>query len=348
MAKDLKKKIIKYLKIGIPLSIGIWISWFFWNKYTPEQQKIFIDVFKESNYFILFLSFLVGFISHLSRAIRWKYMLRAVDHEPSLRNTFNAVMIGYVANLVVPRMGEASRAGVMKGAEGIPFEKAFGTIVAERVIDVLCLGLITSAAFLINTDQLLELKSLIEQMAAGNSSETNGTPIWTYIVAGVLGAGIVGLGVVYFINEAIRNKINELIKGFKDGLLTIFTLKDRWAYLTYTLLIWGCYVGMFWITFFAWEGTANFSFAAMLSAFIAGTVGFIIMQGGIGTYQVLVASVLTFYSQPAMLIEENLFLPEYFGFATLVWITQTLLIVILGLTAMMLVKKNPVLKEAKS
>ena len=319
--------------------MAVYFCWYFWNSFSEEERVAFIDVFKESNYFILFISIVIGLISHISRAIRWKYMLKPLGYEPPLLNAYNAIMIGYIANLIVPRMGEASRAGVLKGTDDVPFEKGFGTIVAERVIDVVCLVIVAGIAMLINLDNMDDLISLANDISAPKPGTEAGFPWIKTIVFGVIGIALLGFAFLYIKKPAFKAKFVGFVKGFIAGLKTIFTMKNKWAYLFHTCLIWVCYVAMFWITFYAWEGTSDLSPDVILSAFIAGTIGFIVMQGGIGTYQFLVASVLTFYVAPEALVNGTV-LPEFFGFATLVWATQTLLVVFLGLLSLGMVQKR--------
>lgn len=344
----MKKKIFNSLKILLPVLIGVYICWYFWTSFDEKAKVAFIDVFKEANYFILFISLLIGLLSHFSRAYRWKYMLRPLGFEPSLKNSYNAIMIGYIANMVVPRMGEASRAAVLKGTDDVPFDKGFGTIVAERVIDVLCLGIVTGIAVLINFDNMDDLLRLAEGIDTTSETATPSTPWIKYSIFGLIGAGFLGFLYLYSKKPNFKKKFLGFIKGFIDGIKTIFTMKDRWGYLLHTLIIWVCYVTMFWITFYAWKGTEDMPIDGILSAFIAGTIGFIIVQGGIGTYPLMVGVVLTFFLAPEWLIDDPTTLelndgktmPAHIGFGALVWATQTLLIVFLGLLSLGMVQVN--------
>lgn len=344
----MKKKIFNILKILLPVLIGFYICWYFWNSFDEKAKVSFFDVFKEANYFILFVSLLIGLISHLSRAYRWKYMLRPLGFEPSLKNSYNAIMIGYIANMVVPRMGEASRAAVLKGTDGVPFDKGFGTIVAERVIDVLCLGIVAGIAILINFDNMEDLLLLAERTNEANVSAEPNTPWLKYTVFGLMGLGAIGFSFLFFTKPKFKEKFLGFVKGFTDGIKTIYTMRDRWGYLLHTVIIWVCYVTMFWVTFYAWEGTENMPVDGILSAFIAGTIGFIIVQGGIGTYPLMVGVVLTFFLAPEWLIDDPTTLelndgktmPAHIGFGALVWATQTLLIVFLGLLSLGMVQVN--------
>ena len=275
-------------------------------------------------------------------------MLRPLGFEPSLKNSYNAIMIGYIANMVVPRMGEASRAAVLKGTDDVPFDQGFGTIVAERVIDVLCLGIVAGIAILINFDNMEDLLLLAERTNEENINAEPSTPWLKYIVFGFMVFAAVVFAFLYFTKPKFKEKFLGFVKGFTDGIKTIFTMKDRWGYLLHTVIIWICYVTMFWITFYAWEGTEDMPIDGILSAFIAGTIGFIIVQGGIGTYPLMVGVVLTFFLAPEWLIDDPTTLelndgktmPAHIGFGALVWATQTLLIVFLGLLSLGMVQVN--------
>jgi len=334
----LKKKVFNILKIIIPILLGVYICWYFWSSFDESAKSAFLDVFKEANYFILFISLLIGFISHLSRAHRWKYMLRSLGYEPPLKNTYNAIMIGYIANMVVPRMGEASRAAVLKGTDNVPFDKGFGTIVAERVIDVLCLGIVIGIAVLINFDNMEDLLKLAEGIDSSSDTAAPSTPWIKYTIFGLMGLGAVGFAFLYFTKPKFKEKFWGFVRGFIDGIKTIFTMKDRWGYLLHTVIIWTCYVSMFWITFYAWEETSLMTADGILSAFIAGTIGFIIVQGGIGTYPIMVGAVLTFFLAQQGLEATPERVSSHIGFGALVWATQTLLIVFLGLLSLGMVQ----------
>lgn len=334
----MKKRVFNILKIVLPVLLGFYICWYFWTSFDEKAKVAFVDVFKEANYFILFISLLIGLVSHLSRAYRWKYMLRPLGFEPSLKNSYNAIMIGYIANMVVPRMGEASRAAVLKGTDNVPFDKGFGTIVAERVIDVLCLAIVAGIAVLINFDNMDDLLKLAEGINDPNSEVAQSTPWLKYSIFGAIGLGMVGFVFLYFTKPAFKQKFLGFVRGFIAGIKTIFTMKDRWGYLLHTVIIWTCYVSMFWITFYAWDETKLMTADGILSAFIAGTIGFIIVQGGIGTYPIMVGAVLTFFLAQQGLEATPERVSSHIGFGALVWATQTLLIVFLGLLSLGMVQ----------
>ncbi|MFT5602928.1 MAG: hypothetical protein ACI9N1_003190 [Flavobacteriales bacterium] len=334
----MKKTIINILKIIIPLFLGVYIFWYFWSSFDAQQKQDFFNVFKEADYFWVAIALVIGFISHWSRAVRWKYALKPMGYAPSTFNSYNAIMIGYIANILVPRMGEASRAGVLQTTEKVPFTKGFGSIVAERIIDVICLGIIAGSAFLFNVDKIYEFINLT-QTKKESTGET-GMSIWLIIAICVFVLGGLGFIYLYRTKPKFKEKFLGFFKGLMEGLFAIFKMKDRVPYLLHTVLIWTCYVGMFWVVFFATDFTKDLPISAVMIGFVAGTIGFIVTQGGIGTYPIMVGAVITFSSNPELLVESGLdgILGKHFGFGGLVWASQTVLIVILGLISLVSVQ----------
>jgi len=135
----LKNHISKWLSILIPIVLGIGIIVYQYNKFNEAQVNEIIGYFKNANYFYVLLAVFVGFIGNAIRAYRWKYMLDHLGYESSFQNNFMAVSIGYLLNLTVPKSGEISRAIIVKKYNKIPFDKGFGTIVAERIVDMVFL-----------------------------------------------------------------------------------------------------------------------------------------------------------------------------------------------------------------
>ena len=324
----------------LPVFLGIYICWYFWDTFDDQAKNAFFDVFKEADYFILFLSLLVGLFSHYARAKRWLYVLKPMGYSPSLFNSFNSIMIGYIMNIVIPRMGEASRAGVLTATDNVPFEKGFGSIVTERFIDLLCLIVICGIALVINLDNLDDLVMLADIVNNSNDSGASATSLITNITIILLIVFFVTMVLLWFLNEKVRNKIKQLFYGFITGLKSIFVMKDRGLYLLYTFYIWAAYVLMFWIPFYSWGNLSEMPLDGMLSAFIMGTVGFIIVQGGLGLYPIMVGIVITFYMNPGFIENnEQIAMPEHIGFGALLWVTQTMLVVFIGLFSFIMVRK---------
>lgn len=336
----MKKSIINVLKIVIPILVGIYICYYFWTSFDEQQKEDFVTVFKQANYAWVGLALIIGFISHWSRATRWKYALKPLGYEPSTFNSYNAIMIGYIANILVPRMGEASRAGVLKATDNVPFEKGFGSIVAERVIDVVCLAIVSGGALLFNIDKIDDLLNIASLINKAKPGEEASTPWGTYIFLGVVMLGVLGFLFLWFRKPQFKEKVKNFFIGLKEGLVSIFKMKDRIPYLAHTALIWICYLAMFWVVFYALPFTSELSVSAIMAGFVAGTIGFIVVQGGIGTYPIMVGAVITFFRNPEYLAETGKPLGEDVGFGALVWASQTILIVGLGLVSLFLVQRT--------
>lgn len=285
---------------------------------TQEEIQQTKDAFFEADYFWVALSLILAFLSHFSRAIRWRYLTEPLGFNPKLSNSFYGVMAAYVINYTVPRSGEFARAGLMANYEKVPFEKGFATIVIERVLDVIMLGLV----FLIT--------GFLQVNTAGIGNESSGESSNTlyYILGGMVVLGIIGL-IFYFVNEKIKNFVNEKLKGFWEGLKTIWTMKKKWQFILHTLFIWACYVGGIWVTAQAFDITENISIATIFGMFVLGATAIAAVPGGLGLYPLWLTMVLQ--------QSEGV---NYPAFGIFVWVTQTGLIVVLGLLSLFLIQRQ--------
>lgn len=339
----MKKIVLNILKIGIPILVALYVCWYIWTGYSEEQKLNFIKVFKDANYFYVFLALVVGLISHVSRAHRWRYMLRPMGYNVTLKASFHATMIGNIINIILPRVGEVSRAGVLKATDNVPMDKGFGTIVAERVIDMFCLLIVGSIALLINYEHISTLLSIGNQINLTQPSDgaEQSIPYFQYMFFGILILGAIVVLILLKTKSNFKDKIIQFIKGTWEGLLTIFRMKDRWAYLFHTVIIWTSYVVMFWVPFYALDYTASLPPQAIMAAFIAGTIGFVVVQGGLGVYPIMVGSVITFFREPDYFEKTgNIVLPEDSGFGTLIWLTQTAVVILFGVYALISVQRT--------
>lgn len=316
----MKAFIIKFLKIFIPLGIGVYLTWYFFSGLSDEDIEKTKNAFFEADYFWVILSLLVAFLSHLSRAVRWTFLLEPLGYQPKLANSYNAVMSGYVINYTVPRSGEVARAGLLASAEGVPFEKGFATIVIERVIDVLMLGLVVLVTGYLQVNSE-ELKEITNREEAGNS-------LMLYIIGGIMLTGMITFVVLYKISEKFRTFFVEKIKGFWEGLKSIWLMKKKWKFLFHTLFIWACYVGMIWIGAQAFPETADMPIGCIFGSFVVGATAIALLPGGIGVYPLWITQVLALYNI------------DFAAFGIFVWVVQTALIVVLGLISLFLIQRK--------
>ncbi len=322
------KRVLSFLKILVPLGLGVFLIWFMLNQLNPRELYDLQNSLLQANYLYLLLSFLLGFLAHLSRAIRWKYMFEPFGKKISMWNSYNAIMAGYFINLLAPRAGEPARAGFLAKNEDISFERSFGTIVAERVVDLFMLGCIFLVTLFFLSDKVDAFQRLLEQV---KDQISPGSTHWFSYVFYVL-VGLVLLAIIYSIfNTKLREKIKTILFGMWEGLKTIFTLKKRWQYIGHTLFIWAMYLAMFGICYPALEATQDLPIESMLTGFVAGATGIVLVQGGLGVYPILVGIAITLYLGPSA---ENLINLDGYALGWLIWIPQTVLIIILGILSL--------------
>jgi uncharacterized protein (TIRG00374 family) len=302
----------KVLKIVLPLALGSSLVWY---SLSDISLEILGNYFKEANYNFIFLGLFFGILSHLSRAYRWKFMLEPLSFKPKFTNSILAVLVGYLVNLAIPRAGEISRASVMTNYEKIPFEKAFGTIVAERIADLIMMLFMVAITLFVQFDFIYDLLT------------KNFNPLKISIGFAVL---IVGFYIfTSFVKKATSGfllKIKTFISGLIEGITSIFKMKKKWAFIFHTVFIWAMYVAMFWATIPAIEGL-NVPFGGILIGFIAGGFSIAATNGGIGLYPIAVASALALFDIPAETAT---------AFGWIMWTAQTAMIVIFGGLAFLL------------
>ncbi len=276
-------KIKKTSFIILPIALGVFLIWYSLSKLTSNDLESITNSFKTANYWWVGLSLLFGILSHFSRAYRWHFMLEPLGYKPRYANSVMAVLIAYLLNLFIPRSGEIARAASVKKYEDIPFEKAFGTIVAERVADVIMLLIIIAIAFFLQSNLL---SSYLFKEDEGNSN------IYLKIfLFGVL--PIIGI-IAYRYFKKSKNpyvtKIITFIKGLIDGATSILTMKKKWEFIFHTIFIWVMYVLMFYAVTFALPETSNLPFGAIIVGFVVGGLSMALTNGGLGSYPVFVAS----------------------------------------------------------
>ena len=290
----------------MPLALGGFLVWYSLSKVSI---KTLIQYFKDANYWWIALGLFFGLLSHLSRAYRWKFMLEPLGFKPKFANSTMAVLVAYLVNYAVPRAGEVSRAAVMSNYEDIPFEKGFGTIVAERIADLIMMLIIIIITLFVQFDFIYELLT------------KNFNPTKIGFGFGILIIG--GFVFTRFVKKAtsgIGLKVKNFVVGLIEGITSIFKMKHKWAFIFHTVFIWVMYVCMFWATIPAIDGL-QVPFGGILIGFIAGGFSIAATNGGIGLYPVAVAGALALFGiaeEPAT------------AFGWIMWTAQTAMIIIFG------------------
>ena len=229
--------------------------------------------------------------SHWLRAIRWRILLEPVGYRPRLRNSFLSVMVGYLVNLAVPRGGEVSRCYNLYKLDKTPVEISFGTVVVERIVDLICLLFIISLSFVLESQKLFAFVATLPIGAGGGESRM--TTI--LIILAILATIAVVLYLVVKRSQRIRGFLSKTWSGFKGGLTSVFRLKSKWPFILYSLAIWLLYFLMSYAVIRAFPSTSVLGFHAVLSLFAIGAIAMAVpLPGGAGSYHVLVPQGLFF------------------------------------------------------
>jgi len=307
----LKSKLLKTLKTIGPIAFGLFLIWYTFQSTSPADRQLIYQNISEAPPLWVALSLFTGLLSHLSRALRWNYLLEPLGYKPPVASNLLVILMGYFANLGIPRSGEILRATALSTYEKVPFQKGFGTIITERIIDLFMLLLIVGVTLVFQTDVLL---AFFEEKNI------------SFLKIGLL-AGAVFLGGAVFLWLVFRSqlklfvKIKSLVGDLFIGVLSVFKMKRKWAFIGHTLFIWACYVGMFWVIKYTLAETATLGTAPLLVAFVAGAFAMAATNGGIGLYPIAIQKSLAIFG--VSLVAGN-------AFGWIMWISQTLLVVVLG------------------
>ena len=319
----MKAKIRKFLSLIIPLVVGIVIIYYQFTTLNPDELEKIKTSFIKADYFYIFLSLFIALFGFWSRAYRWKFALQHLGYQTKFHNDLMTVCVSYLVNLTIPRSGEISRAALLKKYENVPFDKGFGTIVAERIVDMLIFLLFVAVGFISQFDKIYQY--LIEKNVKFE------TLIWFLIIGIVL--FFIFILVWIYAEWKIILKLKQKLSGLIEGMLSILKMKNKWNYIFHSFFIWFSYLAMFYVTIFALPETSNISFDVVVMGFIFGTLAVGFTNGGLGAYPLAIASILSLYG-----ISEGI--GTAFGY--LIWVSQTLLTIFLGLLSYLLL---PVLNK---
>lgn len=316
----MNKKIKKISLIILPIALGVFLIWYSISKLSPSDIESIKTSFQTANYWWVALSLTFGILSHLSRAYRWQFLLEPLGYKPKFANSVMAVLIAYLLNLFIPRSGEFARAATIKKYDKIPFDKAFGTIVAERVADAIMLLSIIGIAFFLQTD-------LIGSYLFKDKEESSiYSKIFFFIILPLV--GYIGYRFLKKSTNPLIIKVISFINGLAEGVISILKMKKKWWFILHTLFIWIMYVLMFYAVTFALPETTNLPFEAIIVGFVVGGLSMALTNGGLGTYPVFVASALVLYNVP-----NN----PALAFGWIMWTAQTVMVIIFGLLSFQLI-----------
>lgn len=318
----MKKTVLKILKFLAFFAVGAFIFWLIYKDQDIDRIKSILK--NDVNYFWVFVSLVIGLLSHISRTLRWGLMIEPIGHKPRFVNTFLSVMVGYLMNLAFPRMGEISRCGVLSRYEKISFTRLFGTVVAERLVDMISLlvllGIVIFSQFGKMFDFIKRNPEIESKLISIVSSP--------YLVAGFI--VLIVLAIVFrkaFKNTILFKKIMDILLNFKEGFISIRRIKRKGWFYFHSAFIWFLYYLMLYFNFFAFDFTSNLSPIAALTTFVLASFGMVApVQGGIGAWHFMATEGLLLYGVPY----ENGVI-----FAFVAHSSMTLMIILIGIISLL-------------
>ena len=323
-SNSLKSQIGKWLSIILPVALGIYLIIYTFGKFTPEQIEEIKGYFKNANYLYIFIAAIIAILGNASRAYRWKFSLDHMGYQSSFWNNFMAINIGYLLNLTVPKSGEISRAVIVKKYDKIPFDKGFGSIVAERIVDMVVL-------------LLFMLLAVVMQFKIAKAFILDKIPVNKLIILLIAGVFVFTVAILVYLysKSPLILKLKQQVSGLKEGVFSIIHMKKKWEYFFHTIFIWFSYVVTFYVTIFTLEATSHLSIGAVITSFVVGSIAIAFTNSGFGSYPFLVSKILLFYA-----------ITETVGnaFGWIVWTSQMLVVLVMGVLSFIFL---PILNRKK-
>lgn len=318
----MKKFIIKTIQFLAFFVLGAFIFWLIYKDQDIERIKTVLK--NEVNYFWVVLALFIGLLSHISRTLRWGLMIEPISHKPRVINTFLAVMVGYLMNMAFPRMGEVARCGVLSRYEKISFTKLFGTVVAERLVDMVSLLILLC---IVIVSQFGKMLGFLHQNPEIEQK------LLSVISSPFLIAGMVILFILFFLfrkkfkNTLVYRKLIGILMNFKEGFISIKSIKRKGWFYFHSVFIWTLYYLMLYVTFFAFGFTNHLNPIAGLTTFVLASFGMVApVQGGIGAWHFMAIEALLLYG----VARENGVI-----FAFVSHTSTTVMIIILGIISLL-------------
>lgn len=283
----MSSKITGFLRFTIPLLLAVLLLYF---AFRNIELADFIAKTKEVNFIWVIASIILSLISYIARAYRWNILLKPLNYHPTTFRTTLSVLVGYLANLAFPRLGEVTRCAILKRTDNVPLSTSFGTVISERIIDALTLLSLVGMSFILEYD--LILRFLKETLESYNLDFTN-------ILIGLI--GLIILGILVFIFFYIREnkysvKVREFLRDLYEGIISIRRLDNFWGFVAASLVMWITYYLMAYLIVFSLEETSFLSISAGFMLLVTGGIALALpVQGGIGTYHAMVTAMLSLY-----------------------------------------------------
>ena len=338
----MNKTFLKALRFLVFLAIGLFLLYLAVREVNVDE---FVTTLKKANFAWVALALFFALIGYLSRAYRWKLLIKPLNYDPSFKNVFYALMLGYTANFALPRLGEVTRCGSLRKSDQIPLDSLLGTVIIERAIDLLVLLIITVIIFFskisffggfFKSELFLPMLNRAEGLLA--------YPGFYWVLLVVILVGLFFLVRFFFTRFSDKPaiiKLRKLVRGVFSGLKTIAHMKNRWAFIFHTLLIWFMYFLMTYVLVFALPATSHLSPIDGLFLLVIGGLGMSApVQGGLGVFHVITMAGLSLY---------GITRSEGFAYAVLSHESQSLFAILLGAFSfiMMMIENRRALRKSK-
>ena len=294
----------------LPLILGVFLIYYSYHQFTQEQLAAIVKHYKNANYKFILVSSFFSLLSIWARAYRWKYSLNYMGYQSNTLINFMSINAGYLLNLTIPKSGEVTRAIILQNYQKIPFDKSFGSIVSERIVDLICLMLCVFSALALQYDLLKQF--LLDRIPVEK----------LLVLTSMLSIVFILLALIFIYTKWKPILIiKQKLKGLVEGIISLYKMPNKKAFLFFTFIIWGGYITTFYFGTLAIKETDSLTFPMLMSAFIAGSFAVSFTNGGFGAFPLIIAELLVLY---------NINLVAGTAFGWILWSTQTAIIVILG------------------
>lgn len=320
MSKQIKT-IFQYVLF---LGFGLFLAWWSLKDLTGDDKSQIREAVKNARYWLVVPVFIILILSHYVRAIRWRLLIESIGHHTTKTNAFFAVLIGYLANQAVPRLGEILKCTFLARYEKVPADKLIGTIILERIIDAICLLIIFGITLIIQPDIY---GKLIDAIFNGEDKHGDTKGVSSVLVTGIVAGLAILVVAIWMIKNKktftdLLNSIRKIGQRIWNGVSAVQHLKKRGQFLIYTLLLWGLYLSGGYLGFLAFQQTEQYGLKEAFTILSAGSVGMIVSPGGIGAYAYIIEKTMQVYG-----LNKGIAL----AFGWILWLAQTAVIVLGGI-----------------
>jgi glycosyltransferase 2 family protein len=325
----MSKRISLILQYLFFFGLGIFLVWWSIKDIDDEKWAQIRFALRNARFYLAGPVFLILVSSHYVRALRWKLLIEPLGYNPTNANMFFSVMIGYLSNQAFPRLGEVMRCTVLAKYEKVPADKLIGTIILERIIDTICLLFVFGITIAIQPDLYTKLVENIFRIVDEKENKKKIALIGFLIIVGIIS---IAIALWMFFKKKTFSDLSALFKKIAqrvwEGLTAIRHLKKRFQFIVLTILLWALYLGGGYVGFFAFRETDHYGIKEAFAVLSAGSIGVVATPGGIGAYAYLIENIMQLYG-----LKQSIAI----AFGWLLWIAQTVVILLGGLLSFILI-----------